>query len=54
MTEREKQKCSVCPNPSSYKRTDCLGFVHRACTVHERYLEGWVQDVRERRSYGDG
>lgn len=40
-----REKCSICPNGSSFMRTDCLGHVHRACTEHSKYLEGWVRDV---------
>jgi hypothetical protein len=43
--DSEERVCGVCPNPSSYSRKDCLGRVHRACTEHEPYLAGWVQDV---------
>lgn len=45
-TDPPERKCGICPNPSSYKRTDVLGHVHRACTEHEPYLETWVQSVR--------
>lgn len=54
----KEQVCSICPNPSSYRRTDCLGSIHRACVEHEPYLEGWVRDVAsevrsENRAAGD-
>lgn len=38
-------KCDACGGPSSFMRKDCLGRVHRACTDHSKYLEGWVRDV---------
>lgn len=40
-----REKCSSCGGPSSFMRKDCLGNIHRACTDHSEYLEGWVRDV---------
>ncbi len=68
MSETKREKCSLssCENGSSFMRKDCLGTVHRACTTHSKYLEGWVHDVNaevrsesrasaayERQAYGD-
>jgi hypothetical protein len=45
--------CDICSRPATRRRTDGVGFKHRACDIHACYLGRWVREAnREARCEG--
>lgn len=42
--------CTPCKESPKHFRGDCCGNVHAACNAHERYLQGWIDDVEFERN----